>query len=212
MKHVSAPDVTRRSVLFGTGSLMLAFSLKPAFAQTTQAPGDETQNFQKVEQPAPDLPGSLKTNPQLDSWIRIDADGSATVFTGKSELGQGIKTAVLQIAAEELKVPFESLKLMGPDTSLSPNEGYTAGSHSVQDSGTAIRHAAAQVREILIAQAAGLFNLAADSLKAEGGAVIAPDGRRATYGEVVAAELIQVHAQPTSKLTPTEAFTVMGKP
>ncbi|MBS9721951.1 xanthine dehydrogenase family protein molybdopterin-binding subunit [Tianweitania sp. BSSL-BM11] len=211
MKGPTLPDVSRRSVLLGTGSLVLAFSLRPASAQTT-VQGSEAQNFEQVEQAAPDLPGSLKTNPQLDSWIRIDADGSATVFTGKSELGQGIKTAVLQIAAEELKVPFAELKLIGPDTSLSPNEGYTAGSHSVQDSGTAIRNAAAQVREILIAQAAGRFNLAADTLKAENGAVIAPDGQRATYGELIAAELIQVQAQPTSKLTPTDAFTVMGTP
>jgi nicotinate dehydrogenase subunit B len=212
MKHVTVPDVTRRSVLFGTGALVMAFSLRPASAQTTQAPGDETQNFQVVEQAAPDLPGSLKTNPQLDLWIRIDADGTATVFTGKAELGQGIKTALLQIGAEELKVPFESLKLVGPDTSLSPNEGYTAGSHSIQDSGTAIRNAAAQVREILIAEAARRFDLPADGFRVEGGAVIAPDGRRATYGELVAAELISVRAEPTSKLTPTDSFVEMGKP
>jgi CO/xanthine dehydrogenase Mo-binding subunit len=134
------------------------------------------------------------------------------VFTGKSELGQGIKTAVLQIAAEELKVPFASLRLIGPDTSLSPNEGYTAGSHSVQDSGTAIRNAAAQVREILIGEAASRFNLPADSLRAEDSVVLSSDGRRATYAELVQAELIQVRAQPNSKLTPTDRFTVMGKP
>jgi len=212
MNHVTVPPVTRRSVLFGSGALVLAFSLRPAFAQTITSPGGETQNFQEVELEAPELPGSLKMTPQLDSWIRVDADGSTTVFTGKAELGQGIKTALLQIGAEELKVPFESLKLIGPDTSLSPNEGYTAGSHSVQDSGTAIRHAAAQVREILIGEAARRFNLAADTLKAEAGAVIAPDGRSVSYRDLIAAELINVQAQPTSKLTDTAAFTEMGKP
>jgi CO/xanthine dehydrogenase Mo-binding subunit len=205
-------NVSRRSVLLGGGALVMAFSLRSALAQTTQAPGDETQNFQAVAQPAPDLPGSLKTNPQLNSWIRIDADGRATVFTGKAELGQGIKTAVLQIAAEELKVPFESLSLIGPDTGESPNEGYTAGSHSVQDSGTAIRNAAAQVREILLSEAAGPMGIPVDQLRVKNGTVIAADGRRLTYGALVSSELINARAHPTSKLTPSADFTEMGKP
>src|SRR5258705_9971800 len=61
-----------------------------------------------------ELPGSLKKSPFLDSWIRIDADGSITVFTGKAELGQGFKTAFQQIAAEELDVRFESLRVKLP--------------------------------------------------------------------------------------------------
>ena len=77
-----------------------------------------------------------------------------TVFTGKAELGQGFKTAFQQIAAEELDVPFASLKVVTADTKLTANEGYTSGSHSMQDSGTAILNAAAQAREILVAEAA----------------------------------------------------------
>ncbi|WP_102960384.1 xanthine dehydrogenase family protein molybdopterin-binding subunit [Mangrovicella endophytica] len=206
------PDISRRSVLLGSGALVLSFSLRPAGAQTITSPGDETQNFQAIAEPAPELPGSLKTNPNLDSWIRIDATGKGTIFTGKAELGQGIKTAVLQVAAEELEMPFEQLSLVGPDTSESPNEGYTAGSHSVQDSGTAIRNAAAQVRDILIAQAAQRLSLPAEQLKAEAGAVVAPDGRRLGYGELVAADLLHVEAQPTSRLKPSAAFREMGKP
>ena len=68
------------------------------------------------------------------------------MFTGKAELGQGFKTAFQQIAAEELDVPFGSLKVITADTSRTANEGYTSGSHSMQDSGTAIQNAAAQVR------------------------------------------------------------------
>ena len=86
----------------------------------------------RAGRPAPSPPGSLKTTPYLDSWIRIDADGSITVFTGKAELGQGIKTAFQQIAAEELDVPFASLKVITADTRLTANEGYTSGSHSMQ--------------------------------------------------------------------------------
>ncbi len=86
----------------------------------------------------------------LDSWIRIDADGAITVFTGKAELGQGIKTALIQVAAEELVVEPRAITLVTADTGRTPNEGYTAGSQSMPDSGTAILHAAAQARAILV--------------------------------------------------------------
>src|SRR6266516_3287462 len=142
----------RRRVLAGGGALIISFSLADAFAQDQGAPGPA---------PAASLPGSLKKSPFLDSWIRIDADGSITVFTGKAELGQGFKTAFQQIAAEELDVAFESLKVITADTHLTANEEYTSGSHSVQDSGTAIQNAAAQARELLLAEAARRLDLPA---------------------------------------------------
>ena len=95
----------------------------------------------------------------LDAWIRIDQSGTVTVFTGKCELGQGIKTALMQVAAEQLGVPVESIALITSDTARTPGEGYTSGSQSMQDSGTAIMHAAAQAREILIGIAAEKLSL-----------------------------------------------------
>src|SRR6202163_133607 len=141
---MNAPVILdRRRVLAGGGALIVSFSLADAFAQD--------QGAQPVAAPpAPKPPGRLATAPYLDSWIRIDADGSISAFTGKAELGQGFKTAFQQIAAEELDVPFQSLKVVTADTKLTANEGYTSGSHSMQDSGTAIQHAAAQVRELLV--------------------------------------------------------------
>ncbi|MBB3950786.1 xanthine dehydrogenase family protein molybdopterin-binding subunit [Aureimonas jatrophae] len=212
MDTLSSPRLTRRGVLLGTGSLVLAFSMRDAFGQTTTSPGSETQNFQAVEEAAPDLPGSLKTNPDLESWIRIDADGRATVFTGKAELGQGIKTALLQVAAEELEMPFESLALIGPDTGRTPNEGFTAGSHSIQDSGTAIRHVAAQIRDILVAEAARRWGVPPETLRAEAGAVLAGDGRRIRYGELVSGQIIEGRASPNARLKPTAEFREMGRP
>ena len=154
----------RRQVLAGGGALVVSFSLSDAFAQENAAAG------------APKPPGSLATSPYLDAWIRIDADG-ITAFTGKAELGQGFKTAFQQIAAEELDVPFKSLTVVTADTRRTANEGYTSGSHSMQDSGTAIQYAAAQARELLVAEAATRLDLAAENLRTENGAVIAPDGR-----------------------------------
>ena len=85
-------------------------------------------------------------NRMLDAWIRIDADGSATVFTGKVELGQGILTALAQIAAEELDLPLARVTHDLRRHGRTPNEGHTAGSQSIENSGTALRLAGAEVR------------------------------------------------------------------
>ena len=155
---------------------------------------------------------ALQTTPLLDSWIRIDANGSITVFTGKAELGQGFKTAFQQIAAEELDVPFESLKLVTADTGRTANEGYTSGSQSMQNSGTAIQNAAAQVRELLVAEAARRLDLPVESLRTENATVIAPDGRRLGYSYLVADDMLHVQAQAKSKLKDPSTFKVMGQP
>jgi nicotinate dehydrogenase subunit B len=190
----------RRRVLAGGGALIVSFAMSDGFAQDQAAPA------------APKPPGSLATSPYLDSWIRIDADGGITVFTGKAELGQGFKTAFQQIAAEELDVPFTSLKVVTADTRRTANEGYTSGSHSMQDSGTAILNAAAQVRELLVAEAARRLNLPAENFRTENGAVIAPDGQHLSYGDLVAGDMLHVQAQAKSTLKDPATYKVMGQP
>jgi nicotinate dehydrogenase subunit B len=188
-------SVSRRDALQGAGALIVSFTLSPALAQQA---GDK-------------LPGSLARAPFLDAWIRIDANGSATAFTGKAELGQGIETALLQIAAEELEMPVARVTIITADTGRTANEGYTAGSHSTQDSGTALRNAAAQAREILIGEAARRWKLPAATLKASNGTVIAPNGKQLSYSEIVSPTLLHVRATPVSKLKSPSAFTAMGK-
>jgi nicotinate dehydrogenase subunit B len=195
--------LSRRRVLAGTGALVVSFgSVSRLLAQPAQ----------DVPNAGPQLPGSLKNSPFLDSWIRIDADGSITVLTGKAEIGQGIKTALLQVAAEELDVPFPSLTLVTADTARTANEGYTAGSQSLQDSGTAIRNAAAQVRALLVIEAANRLAVPAEQLRTENGAVIASDGRRLTYAELVDSDLLHMQAQSASPFKDPRSFKVMGKP
>lgn len=195
MDAVDPFAITRRDFLRTSGVLIVSFSLgAPALTQA-----------------APALPGSLDETPYLDAWIRIDADGTISVFTGKAELGQGIKTAVIQVAAEELEVAPESIHLITADTSLTPNEGYTAGSRSVSDGATAVRNAAAQVRELLIAAASRRFHLPPAQLKADRGSVLTNDGRALNYGELVADTRLHVSAKPQSKLKDSRFFRVMGK-
>ena len=198
--------LSRRQVVAGAGSLIVSFSSMPRLLAQQQEGG----SGQQKANPSPPRPGSLKGSPFLDSWIRIDANGAITVLTGKAELGQGIKTALLQIAAEELDVPLSSLSLITADTARTANEGYTAGSQSMQESGTAIRHAAAQVRAILMDEAAKRLGMPPEALRVESGAVLANDGRRLRYGELVASEMLHVEAQPISTLKDPRTFKVMG--
>ena len=190
-------DISRRTLLAGGGALILSFSLSRALAQ---------------DAPKPPLPGDLKKAPYLDSWIRIGSDGKVTVFTGKSELGQGIKTALRQVAAEELSVKFEEVDLITSDTAQTPNEGFTSGSQSMSDGGTAILHAAAQVRELLIGFAATKLGVEADTLKAEGGKIVAADGRAVGYGDLVAGDVLHVQAEPQSKRKDPKTFSIVGQP
>jgi CO/xanthine dehydrogenase Mo-binding subunit len=200
---MNAPVILdRRRVLAGGGALIVSFSLGDAFAQAQSPP---------AAAPPPNLPGSLKGAPLLDSWIRIDADGGIMAFTGKAEIGQGFRTAFQQIAAEELDVPFESIKVVTADTRLTANEGYTSGSNSMKDSGTAIQNAAAQVRALLLAEAARRLDLPVENLRTENGAVISPDGQRLRYGDLVAADMLHVQAQPKSQLKDPSTFKVMGQ-
>ena len=194
---MSAAMLSRRAVLAGAGALVLSFTLAPGRVGAQVPAGSK-------------LPPSLEKSPMLDAWIRIDAGGKITVFTGKAELGQGIKTALVQIAAEELVVPPEAIHIVTADTASTPDEAYTAGSHSIQDSGTAIRYAAAQVRELLIGAAAARWQLPPERLQPTDGAVIADDGRRVGYGELVDSELLHVRADPDAKPVDPARHRIVG--
>src|SRR6201994_4536687 len=103
---------------------------------------------------APKLPVSLEANPTLASWISISPDGHVVVSPGKVEIGQGIVTALAQIAADELDVDIARVRMVRTSTAASPNEGVTSGSLSVQHSGRAIRYACAEIRQIFLTAAA----------------------------------------------------------
>ena len=204
------PQKISRRLFVGTGgALVVSFALSSRiFAQEPAKPA-QNQNTQPVT--TPPLPGSLKTAPYLDAWIRIDSKGKVTVFTGKAELGQGIKTALIQCAAEELDIDPAAITLITADTERTPNEGYTAGSHSMQDSGTAILNAAAQVRGILLQLAATKLNARADQLKTENARIVGPNGS-VGYGELVTGQELHQMAQPTSPLKDPKDFKVIGTP
>ena len=179
--------LSRRRFIAGLGSILVAFSLDSKLAPAQAAT----------------LPGSLNANRMLDAWIRIGADGVATVCTGKVEFGQGILTALAQIAAEELDLPIARVQMISGDTGRTPNEGYTAGSQSIEYSGAALRLAGAEVRAILLELAARRFDVAAMSLTVSDGIISATDGRKIGYGEL--AREVDLKREATGTVAPKSA-------
>ncbi|MGA8401665.1 MAG: molybdopterin cofactor-binding domain-containing protein, partial [Stellaceae bacterium] len=119
----------------------------------------------------PPLPALLETNPRLDQWVKFTAPGKVTVSTGRVEIGQGVLTAMRQIAADELDVSLDRIDLQTGDTDFTPNEGYTAGSQSIQYGGVALRLACAEVKSLLLDAAATRVGAAREELAVADGAI-----------------------------------------
>ena len=162
-----------------------------------------------------DIPGSVKQNPELDTWIRINDRDTITILTGKAEIGQGIKTAVTQIAAEELSVSLERIQVISADTGQTPDEGSTTGSMSLQMTGNAIQHAAAAARSILLAMAFEELEAgtAPESLVVEDGTIVDPtSGRQITYWELFGGQRFHHRLTRKGLTKPAASYQVVGKP
>lgn len=164
---------------------MIGFNLIPlAFCQTKGAT-NENPPYQ-VTPLRPHIDNKL-----IDSWIRLDAEGYLTILSGKQELGQGIKIALIQIAAEELDISPDRCRIINADTGQTANEGFTAGSNSVEGSGKAIRNAAAEARLYLLKLAAQKWKTKPESLSVENGIVKSPSGDETTYWKLLEGKFIE---------------------
>ncbi|WP_288378025.1 molybdopterin cofactor-binding domain-containing protein, partial [uncultured Massilia sp.] len=197
----------RRAILKG-GALVLGFSLLPAARAEFNAMG-----VPPVADPR--LAGSLQRTPFLDAWIRVAPDGRVTVCSGKVELGTGVRTALVQIALEQLELAPGEIRFVGGDTGLAPNEGFTAGSHTIADSGTALLHASAQVAALLRHGAARQWKLDDAQVALRRGRVVAADGRSMHYGEALRGlDRAGLHrmAKTASPLRDPARYRLIGKP
>jgi CO/xanthine dehydrogenase Mo-binding subunit len=190
---------TRRSFL-KTGSLTIAFSLSPLLPLSAQTPPARAV-----------LPGSLNNNRMLDGWLRIHPDGKVTVFTGKIELGQGILTALSQIVSDELDVDLKRLSIISGDTSQTPNEGVTAGSLSIQDSGTALRFACAEARGLLLQAAAAKLSVAESDLRVSDGTITASNGASSSYWALTSDTLLKREASAKTTFKPSSQHKMIGQ-
>lgn len=157
-----------------------------------------------------ELPASLRANPRLGDWLRILPTGVVEVRTGKVELGQGVLTALAQIVAEELDVDVGRIRMVGAQTGLSPDEGYTAGSMSVQHSGAALRLVGAGVRAIYLDLAAERLEVARSALDIDDGTITAADGRSTSYWELADDALLEREAGGAVEPKDASSYRVVG--
>jgi CO/xanthine dehydrogenase Mo-binding subunit len=164
----------------------------------------------------PKLPGSLHVNRRLDRWLRLLPEGVVLLTPGKVELGQGILTALAQIAAEELDVALPRIRVQAASTPAgdlpgSPDEAVTSGSLSVQESGMAVRHACAEARGIFLSVVAQRSGVSRDAIAVRDGDFVAPDGRvLGSYWSLAGSELLAVEATPDVAAKPASARRVAG--
>ena len=161
---------------------------------------------------SPNLPASLTVNPRLDRWIKFEDDRNVRIASGKVEIGQGIVTALAQIAAEELDVPLERIALLSGSTEHGPDERYTSSSLSIMVSGASIRLVCAEVRALLTEQAALRLNCAPNDLDVTEGAFVKDGGTTGLdYWDV--AEAIDFSQAPTgaAALKSPADYNVVGQ-
>ena len=161
---------------------------------------------------APVLPPLLAENSRLDQWVGFPEPGCVRVATGRVEIGQGVLTAMLQIAAEELDVAPERIRLETGDTELTPNEGYTAGSQSIQFGGVALRLACAEVRSLFLDHAAAASGYARADLTVRDGTILnrgEPTGH--DYWSLAGAVDLSCRATGRAQIKKAAEHTVVGQ-
>ncbi|HLZ28438.1 MAG TPA: molybdopterin cofactor-binding domain-containing protein [Chloroflexota bacterium] len=166
---------SRRVFLKGTGALVVSISFASSLASLAEAA------------PVAAVDTNLKPDPtKLDSWLHVGGDGSITAFTSKVELGQGNQTALTQIVAEELDVPFGMVNLVMGDSARSAHEFATSASLTIQDAGSNLRQAAAEARKALLDLAAKQLRAPAGSLSVSNGVVSRADGSgKLSYAQLI---------------------------
>ncbi len=162
--------------------------------------------------PIDKLPFCLATNRRLDRWVRIGSDGTVSVLTGKVEIGQGIVSAMAQMAADELDVAFERIRMVPVDTLASPDEGVTSGSRSVEEGGTALRYACAEVRDLFLQTAARKLDASLESLTVDDG-IIRVRGRPETTSYWQLAAEVDLTRAATGEVRPktASALKIVGR-
>jgi len=186
--------VTRRTFfkLMGSG-VAVALTINDLFA-STRAGSEE-----------------LLAEESIAAWIHINENGVITVYTGKVEVGQNIRTSLTQIVAEELRVPVDAVEMIMGDTSLTPYDRGTFGSLTTPVMSPKLRMAAASLREVLIEMAATEWKTSAASLRAEAGKIIHPGGKTFTYSELTKGQKILKPVNEKIDLTPPDQWKVAGK-
>jgi nicotinate dehydrogenase subunit B len=189
---------SRRDLLKGAGALVVAFSLTGS----------------RVDAIADDLPAPKSVAlDQVDTFLAIDEHGMVTVYAGKVELGTGVRTGFTQIVADELDVPMANVDVIQGDTALTPDQGPTYGSQSIQTGGVQIRQAAATARSALLDEAAKRLDAAKEDLIVTNGAIGAKSGGdTVTYAELIGGKNFALKVDPAARPKDPADYKIVGKP
>ena len=158
------------------------------------------------------LPSVLADNPRLDQWLNFATAGKVELATGRVELGQGVLTAMAQIAAEELDVALERITVRSGDTDRTPNEGYTAGSQSMQAGGIALREACAQARALFLDHAAQCLGCVPTELSVRDGHIL-HNGAATQFDYWSLAQSLDLAREATGNVPrkPVADYTIVGR-
>jgi nicotinate dehydrogenase subunit B len=149
---------------------------------------------------------------EVDAYLAVNADGTVTVYCGKVDLGQGLRIAIPQIAAEELGIAIEKVRYVEGDTALTPNQGRTSGSTGIQRGGVQIRQAAATARKAMIDLAAQRLNVKPDDLVASGGEVRPKAcGAGIGFASLLGDDRFNLKLDPNAPLKDPASYTIVGK-
>jgi CO/xanthine dehydrogenase Mo-binding subunit len=194
-----AHQMTRREFVKGGGALIVGFSL------TGPVPGARAQT--------PGAPAKTVALDEVDAFLAIGKDGTVTVYTGKVDLGTGTGTALPQIVAEELDVPYERIKLIEGDTALTPDQGPTWGSLTIQVAGVQLRQAAATARKALLDMAAQRLSVPANGQEVKDGVVRAKNDATKTvpYGDLIGNAEFRLKVDSNSQMKDPATYTIVGK-
>jgi nicotinate dehydrogenase subunit B len=191
----------RRDFLKSGGAMVIGFALRDALFGQSHIDSNSRDA----------VPGPPDAK-QVDTWLAIHADNTATVFIGFAELGQGNSTALLQIAAEELDLDMSQLKTVRLDTSITPNQGGTYSSASIQRGGPQVRTASAEARQALLQMAAKNLNAPVEQLTVSKG-VVSVKGNAAqsvTYGALIGDKRFNVAFTGNAPVKAPADFKVVG--
>ena len=199
---------SRRNFIKGTGALIVSFSMRGTI-DTFAAQGRPAVFGENA---APDSPPAN----EVDSWIAIGADGSVTAYTGKEELGQGMSTAQMQLVAEELCVPFQSVNLIAADTSITPDQGVTSGSqsHPANFNRNNLAGACATARHALLELGSKKLSVPVEQLVAIDGTIRAKTdaSKKVAYADLVSGKKFNLKVDSSAKRKPASEWTVLGQP
>jgi CO/xanthine dehydrogenase Mo-binding subunit len=196
--HFKTNRVSRRAVLQG-GALTVGFALAgvPAGARAQGTAGA----------------GRMLDPQQLDAFLAVNADGTVTLWSGKVDLGQGLRVALPQMLAEELGIGLDKIRMIEGDTALTPDQGRTSGSNGIQRGGVQIRQAAATARKALVELAAKRLNARPEDLVAIDGEVRPKAGGAGVkFADLVAGKTFDLKLDPKAPLKDPATYTLVGKP